>query len=349
MVMLSVLDQSPIRRGGTAADAIRETLVLAEAADRLGYRRYWLAEHHSSGGLASASPEILIGQVAARTQHIRVGSGGVMLSHYSPLKVAEQFRMLEALYPGRIDLGIGRAPGSDRRTAEVLSYGRNNLTLEHFPNQLADLEAFLTDDLPVGHPFLGIRAMPDGPSVPELWMLGSTAVGATYAAHLGWAFSFAHFISPDGGEDVIHAYRRAFKPSPFFAEPRASIGVSVTCAVTEQEAERLAWSRWCWRVISNSGGERRGIPSPEEAMAYPYTPRDREYIEYMRSRSIYGDPEQVKAQLLRLGEVYGVDEFVVVTITHDFAARLRSYELLAQVFDLTPPVEVSAGQATAPR
>jgi luciferase family oxidoreductase group 1 len=347
MVTLSVLDQSPIRRGGTAADAIRETLVLAEAADRLGYHRYWLAEHHSSGGLASASPEILIGQVAARTQHIRVGSGGVMLSHYSPLKVAEQFRMLEALYPGRIDLGIGRAPGSDRRTAEVLAYGRNNLLLEHFPTQLADLEAFLTDDLPAGHPFIGIRAMPDGPSVPELWMLGSTDVGATYAAHLGWAFSFAHFISPDGGEDVIRAYRRAFKPSPFFAEPQASIGVAVTCAETEQEAERLAWSRWCWRVIANSGGERRGIPSPEEAMAYPYTPRDREYIDYMRGRSIYGDPEQVKAKLLRLGEVYGVDEFVVVTITYDFTARLHSYELLARVFDLTPPAKVSAGQATA--
>ncbi len=333
MVTLSVLDQSPIRQGGTAADAIRETLALAEAVDRLGYRRYWLAEHHNSGGLASASPEVLIPQVAARTRNIRVGSGGVMLSHYSPLKVAETFRTIEALYPGRIDLGIGRAPGSDRRTAAALAHGPGMLSVEHFPEQLADLEAFLTDGFPADHPFHGIRAMPDVAGTPELWLLGSTTVGADLAARFGWGFSFAHFISPDGGNDVIRDYRRTFCPSPVCAEPRASIGVSVTCAETDDEAERLSWSRWCWRVQSNHG-RRGGVPTVDEAINYPYTVSDRVYLEYMRDRSIYGSPARVKERLLALGEIYGVDEFVVVTITHDFSARLRSYELLADAFGI---------------
>ncbi|MHB8576404.1 MAG: LLM class flavin-dependent oxidoreductase [Dehalococcoidia bacterium] len=333
MVTLSVLDQAPIRRGGTPLDAIRETLQLAEAADRLGYHRYWLAEHHNSGGLACAAPEVLIGQVAARTQNIRVGSGGVMLSHYSPLKVAEQFRMLEALYPGRIDLGIGRAPGSDGHTAQVLAYSRSVLGTEHFPEQLMDLYGFLSDDFPEDHPFRGVRAMPAVSTRPELWLLGSSTVGGALAAELGWAFCFAHFISPDGGENVVHDYRRRFKPSPISDQPRTAIGVSVTCADTEAEAERLCWSRWGSRVMARQGG-RSGVPTPEEALAYPYLPSDRAYLEYMRERSVFGTPAQVKARLLALGEEYGVDEFVVVTITYDFAARLHSYELLAQAFAL---------------
>ncbi|HLZ68420.1 MAG TPA: LLM class flavin-dependent oxidoreductase [Dehalococcoidia bacterium] len=338
--MLSVLDQSPIRRGGTPRDAINETLRLAEVCDRLGYRRYWLAEHHNSGGLACASPEVLIPMVAARTQQIRVGSGGVMLSHYSPLKVAETFRMLEALHPGRIDLGIGRAPGSDGRTARALAHGPGALGIEHYPEQLADLYGFLTDDFPRNHPFHGIHAMPAGPEMPEIWLLGSTAESASLAAHFGWAFSFAQFISPEGGEGMIRAYKRHFKPSPLLAEPRASIGVSVTCADTEEEAERLCWSRWYWRATALGGG-RGGVPPVEEALAYSYTEQEREYIEYMRRLSIHGTPEQVKARLLALGEAYGVDEFVVVTITHDFAARVHSYELLAEAFGLSAPVPPS--------
>ena len=332
-VTLSVLDQSPIRSGGTAEDAIRETLQLAQAADRLGYRRYWLAEHHNSGGLASASPEILISQVAAHTRRIRVGSGGVMLSHYSPLKVAESFRMLEALHPGRIDLGIGRAPGSDGRTARALAHGPGALGVEHFPEQVAELDAFLGDGFPPGHPFHGIRAMPEGPRLPELWLLGSTGTSASYAAEFGWGFSFAQFISPEGGEEIIRAYRDQFRTSPHLAAPTANLAVSVTCAETEAEAERLSWSRWCWRILANRG-QRGGIPSPNEARTFLYTPHERAYLEYMRGRSIYGDPGQVKAKLLALGAEYGADEFVVVTITHDFASRLRSYELLAGAFDL---------------
>lgn len=316
-------------------DALRETIALAEATDRLGYRRYWLAEHHNSGGLASATPEILIGQIAARTRDIRVGSGGVMLSHYSPLKVAETFRMLEALYPGRVDLGIGRAPGSDRRTALALARGSGPLTVEDFPDLLTELVGYLDGGFPAGHPLHGIKAMPEIERMPELWLLGSTTAGAEYAARLGWAFSFAHFISPEGGEDVVRDYRRAFCPSPSLGAPRASLGVSVTCAETEAEAERLSWSRWCWRVMTNHG-LRGGIPSPEEAMSFPYLASDRAYLEYVRERSIYGDPAQVRDKLLALGRRYDVEEFVVVTITYDFEARVRSYELLAEAFGLKP-------------
>jgi len=308
MVTLSVLDQSPIRSGGTAAQAIQETLQLAKAADRLGYRRYWVAEHHNSGGLAGASPEILIGQIAAQTERIRVGSGGVMLSHYSPLKVAEQFRMLEALYPGRIDLGIGRAPGSDGRTAGILAYGRQTFAGDGYAEQLLDLYGFLTDSFPDDHPFRGIRAMPHVERVPDLWLLGSTQHSAGLAAELGWGFSFAHFISPDGGEDVVRNYRQRFRPSGMMDVPCASLGVSVTCAETEEEAKAMLM-----------------------------TVQDREYVEYQRSRSIYGNPNQVKARLLALGEQYEVDEFVVVTITYDFAARVRSYALLAEAFGVADP------------
>jgi luciferase family oxidoreductase group 1 len=333
MITLSVLDQSPIRAGGTPQEAIQETLRLAQAADRLGYRRYWLAEHHNSGGLASASPEILISQVAAHTERIRVGSGGVMLSHYSPLKVAESFRMLEALYPGRIDLGIGRAPGSDGRTARALAEGRRGFAVEQFPEQVAELDAFLGAGFPADHPLHGIRAMPEGSGAPELWLLGSTGTSASYAAEFGWGFSFAQFITPEGGEAIIRAYRERFRPSPHLAAPLANLAVSVTCAETEAEAERLSWSRWCWRILGNRG-QRAGIPSPEEAQNQLYTPQERAYLEDMRERSIYGDPKQVREKLLELGEEYGADEFVVVTITHDFAARLRSYELLAEAFGI---------------
>jgi luciferase family oxidoreductase group 1 len=335
MTILSVLDQSPIRRGGNAATAIKETLLLAEYADRLGYHRYWLAEHHNSHTLASATPELLIGEIANRTQQIRVGSGGVMLSHYSALKVAETFKMLETLHPGRIDLGIGRAPGSDGRTAQALAHGPGALSIEHFPQQLADLQGFITDQLPENHPFRGIRAAPDVSSAPELWLLGSSTEGGALAAHFGWAFSFAHFISPEGGHAVMRDYLARFRPSPLLSEPKASIGVSITCAETEEEAELLAWSRWCSRILMFRN-EQRGVIPPEEARDFLYTPREREYIDYQRSKAIYGTPHQVREKLLDLGEIYGVDEFVVLTVVYDFAARMRSYELLADAFGLVP-------------
>ncbi len=335
MVLLSVLDQSPVRSGSTPAEAIQETLRLAEAVDRLGYHRYWLAEHHSSASLAGPSPEILIGQVAARTQRLRVGSGGVMLSHYSALKVAENFRLLEALYPGRIDLGIGRAPGSDRLTAMALAHGPGALGLEQFPNRIADLLRFVHDQVEPDHPFAGVHAMPTGPTAPEIWLLGSSDESAAFAAHFGTAFSFAHFINPRGGAAVVRAYQRAFRPSAWLAEPRASIGVFVICADTEAEALRLAKSRILYIVRLDSAGARLPYPTVAEAEAHVYTPRELAIAEYNRDRAVAGAPEQVRDRLLALAAEYGVDELLILTITEDYASRLRSYELLAQVFGLS--------------
>ncbi len=336
MTLLSVLDQSPIRAGVTPADAINETLRLAQAVEGWGYHRYWLAEHHSSGGLAGSTPEILIGQVAARTTTLRVGSGGVMLSHYSALKVAENFRMLETLFPGRIDLGIGRAPGSDRMTAMALAQGPGSLGIEHFPGQIRDLMGYITGSLPEDHPFARIEAMPSGPTNPELWLLGSSDQSAGYAAYFGCAFSFAHFIVAEGGWDVMRYYRDNFQPSDSLAEPRGSIGVFVICADTEAEAVHLTKSRDLW-MLRLTRGETMPVPTIEEAESYPYTERERAIVRHNSGRTIAGDPGQVRDRLLELGGLYGIDEFVVVTICHDFEARLRSYELLAEAFGLTPP------------
>ena len=332
---LSVLDQSPVREGVTPADAVRETLELARHVDALGYHRYWLAEHHSSPGLASTAPEILITRVAAETRHLRVGSGGVMLSHYSPLKVAETFRMLEALYPGRIDLGIGRAPGSDQLTAIALQHGPGALGIEYFPNQISDLLGFMENRLPANHPFQRIRVMPAGDTLPEFWLLGSSDQSAIFAAYFGCAFSFAHFITAEGGTEVMEVYRQQFRPSERLSAPLGSIGVFVICAETEAKARHLAASRDLMRLRVDQG-ILAPVPPPEEAHAYPYTPAELRRLEYYRRRQTIGTPEQVKDRLLALAETYGVDELVILTICHDFAARKHSYTLLAEAFGLEP-------------
>lgn len=332
MTRLSVLDQSPVRSGAEPADALRETLNLAEACDRLGYHRYWLAEHHSTPALAGSAPEVLIGQVAARTSRIRVGSGGVMLQHYSPLKVAEVFRVLETLHPGRIDLGIGRAPGSDSLTARALS-GPGGGSPEFFPQQVADLLAWLQGELPAEHPYRKVRAMPAGPGLPEVWLLGSSDQSAALAAHFGTAFSFAHFINAEGGAAVTESYRRHFKPSAGLPAPEASVAVFVVCAETEAEAARLARSRDLFIVRLYTGRSGR-YPTVAEADAHPYTPYERQIVEHARGRRVVGTPAQCRLQLLGLAAEYGVDETVVVTITETAESRLRSYELLARAFDL---------------
>lgn len=332
MTVLSVLDQSPVRATSTPAEAIRETLLLAEAAERLGYHRYWLAEHHSTPGLAGSSPEVLIGQVAARTRRLRVGSGGVMLMHYSPLKVAESFRLLETLFPGRIDLGIGRAPGADPLTTQALAYG-SSLGVEYFPRQVSDLLGFVHGALPPDNPFAPVYAMPSGPTAPEVWLLGSSAGSASYAAHFGTAFSFAHFITSRGGPEIVQAYREHFRPSPYLAEPKANIGLFVVCAETDAEAQRLAKSRELF-IARFYTGQEAPYPSVADAEAQVYSPRERAIVEEARTRTIAGDPASVRDRLLALGAAYGVDEFVIVTITEDFPSRRRSYELLAEAFGL---------------
>ena len=330
---VGILDQSPVRSGGTPADAVHETLELARAAERWGYYRYWLAEHHSTPGLAGTSPEVLIAQVAAITSHIRVGSGGVMLPHYSALKVAEQFRMLETLHPGRIDLGIGRAPGSDQRTARVLRHGVGALGIEHYPRQIQDVVAFLHDDLPADHPWRGVHAMPSGAGMPEVWLLGSSDESALLAAVLGQSFCFAHFINEHGGAEVTRAYRARFCPSPDLAAPRSSVAVFAVCADSEEEARRLARSRDLF-IVRLYTGRPGAYPSVEEAERYPYNAQEAAIAQHASRRSVVGTPEQVRERLLAMAAEYEADELILVTITHDFKARLRSYELLAEAFDL---------------
>jgi len=331
MTFLSVLDQSPVQAGGTPETAILETVKLAQLVDKLGYRRYWVAEHHASDGLAGAAPEMLVGQIAARTENIRVGSGGVMLSHYSPLKVAETFRLLETFYPDRIDLGIGRAPGSDQRTAQALAYGQTPRGPDVYPNQVQDLIALLGEGLPSDHPFTGIQASPQMDHSPQLWMLGSSDQSAQLAAHFGTPYSFAHFITDESGPAMMRTYQMHFQPSALLAKPQGSIGVFVICADTEEEAKRLSASRDLWRVRLDLG-QVGPVPTLDEALAYQYSDVELQRRDYHRRRNIIGAPEQVKAALEELLAKYRVDEAVVVTITHDYAARARSYELLAEVF-----------------
>ena len=331
---LSVLDQSPVRSGATPADAIRESVELARLCDRLGYERYWLAEHHSSGGLAGAAPEILIGHIAQATQHIRVGSGGVMLNHYSALKVAETFRMLETLHPGRIDLGLGRAPGSDQHTMQALRAGPGSASIDYYPRQVLDVIGFMENDLEEDHPWRNIVAQPAGPSTPEVWLLGSSMDSASYAAHFGLPFSFAHFITPRGGDMVAEAYRQRYRPSERFPDPLINVGVFALAADTQEQADYLIKSRNLW-LIRLMKGELGPFPTPEEADAYDYGPHDLQMLEANRGRSIAGTPDHVAAQLRELAASYQTDQLTLVTISHDFEARKRSYELLAAEFGLT--------------
>ncbi len=337
-IKLSVLDQSPIRKDGNAGEAVAETIALARACERLGYNRYWLAEHHNTNAFAGSCPEVLIARVAAETSRIRVGSGGVMLTHYSPLKVAEQFRMLELLSPGRIDLGIGRAPGTDERTSRALQAGPEPWGIDAFPSQVMLLRQFLDDAsggpaLPENHPYRGIHAMPRGASRPEMWLLGSGIHSAVYAAELGLGYSHAHFISPETTAEACEVYRARFKPGDTLTSPAISLGVSALAAETEEEARFLAASRDLW-VVRLLSGRPIAFPSPQEALNYPYTDQEHALLENVKGRSIVGTATKIAERLSALAARHGAEELVIVTITHDFAPRLRSYELIAHAFEL---------------
>ena len=325
---LSVLDQSPIRSGGTAAQALRETIELAQITEKLGYHRYWVAEHHGSASFAGSSPEVLISAVAAHTTRIRVGSGGVMLMHYSPLKVAENFRLLETLYPGRIDVGVGRAPGSDGITAVALAYG-SKIGIEYFPAKLADLQAWLRGAPPYTEALGAVRVTPAPETTPELWMLASSEDGARLAAHFGLPLSFAHFISPHPARDCCRVYRDTFRPSEACPAPRINLGVFVLCADTDAEAQVMAQARDLWRLRVERG-EFGPFPSPEEVRAYEMTPAERERIAARREHQILGTKAVVKRQLAELAAECWAEELVVVSITHEFRQRVRCYELLME-------------------
>jgi luciferase family oxidoreductase group 1 len=337
-VKLSVIDQSPVPAGFTPADALQNTIELARLADRLGYERYWIAEHHAIDALASPAPEIMIARVGAETSGIRVGSGGVMLPHYAPLKVVETFRVLHALYPGRVDLGVGRAPGGTPLESYALRRDRNQPETDDFPQQLAELRAFLKKSFPARHPFGRIRVSPDMPGAPEVWLLGSSMWSASAAAQLGLPYAFAHFINQHPTRMALEHYREHFKPSDELAAPRAILALGAICADTEAQALRLLSSARLFRNRIRRG-EIGPIPTPEEALAELGSAHERPHPgEGEWPRYIVGDPEQVRSQLIDMASVLHVDELMIVTITHDHRVRMRSYELLAQAFELRPRI-----------
>lgn len=334
---LSVVDQSPVRAGGTGGDALRESIELAVLVEKWGYERYWVAEHHNIRNFAGASPELLIGQIAARTSKIRVGSGGVMLSHYSALKVAENFRVLESLFPGRIDLGIGRAPGSDQLTAAALAYPGRIRDIAHFPRQVLDVLGYLTDNMEEGHIFSDVHAGPGECTAPDIWLLGSRYESAFMAADLGLPFAYAHFfgIRIEDGPAIVRAYKERFQPSQFLQEPKVNVSVHVLCAETKEEAERLATSRNVARILSLKG-MASGIPTVEDALRYNFSPLELAHTAEQRSRCVDGDPEYVKSKLEALAEEYGTADLGIVTVCYGFEERARSYELVAQACGMTP-------------
>ena len=339
---LSVLDQSPIPEGSTGADALGNTLDLAALTDALGYHRYWVAEHHGGPMLASASPEALIGPIAAATRRIRVGSGGVMLPHYSPFKVAETFTVLAALHPGRIDLGIGRASGTDPITTFALQRDRRQASPDDFPQQLAELLAYFEDDLPEDHPFHRLSAtLPGLPELPEPWLLGSSPQSAIWAGELGLPYAFADFINP-GGAEIAALYRERFATERRLPAPRVAVAAWVLCAPTDEEARHLATSSRMTLTMLRRG-RLIAVPTPEQATEFlrregkldptgPPSPNG----SLGGRRGIIGSPEKVRAELEQLATEYGAEEAIVVTITHDHVARRRSYELLAEAFGLEP-------------
>jgi luciferase family oxidoreductase group 1 len=332
-LMLSVLDQSTAGHGRGQDEAIRETLALARHCDALGYHRFWVSEHHGSDAIVGTAPEVLMAAIATTTTRIRVGSAGVMLPHYSALHVAEQFRVLEAIAPGRIDLGLGRAPGSDRLTALALNPYAN--AADEFPQQVRDLMCWIAGTpLPESHPFRAIRAHPSGPTKPEIWILGSSDYGAQLAAHFGLPYAFAYFFSDGRGvEEALHLYRANYRPSADYPSAQATICVWALAADTEVEARRLLHTRAHWRVGREQGVHAALLP-PDVAAAQAYAPAQQAIVERLREKSIVGTASQVGAKLRELAQRLELDELVVVTWTFDAAARHRSYELLAAEFGL---------------
>ena len=335
---LSVLDQSPVPSGSTPAQALANSISLARHVDALGYHRFWMSEHHAMDTLAGSAPEILLARLGAETSRIRLGSGGIMLPHYTPLKVAETFSTLEALYPGRIDLGIGRAPGGGPIESAALRRNRNAPPQDDFPAQLAELIAFLHHGFPAEHPFSRITLSPATVAAPVLWLLGSSLWSAVAAAEYGLPYAFAHFFSGENTRDAVEHYRSRFQPNPalgpeHLTAPQATAAVGVICAETLDEAERLATSVRLlqFRIRQN---DRRPVASPSEAaielLQFGSAQPDRSEF----PRYFVGTPASLKPQLEAMADKLGIDELIINTIAHDHKARLHSYTLLAEAFNL---------------
>lgn len=334
---LSIVDQSPVHDGKTQADALNDTVKLAQLADEMGYERYWIAEHHATPSYASPAPEIVIGQIAANTQNIRVGSGGVMLSHYSPYKVAEVFRTLEAFFPGRIDLGVGRAPGGAEQSTMALAYPNYPGEPQHFPYLLEALTGFIDERAPENSPFAGLQTTPNGVGQPEIWTLGSSDGSIELAGTMGLGFVLALFIGThERPADIIQRYRKMFRPRPNsqVTSPQAMISSAVICADTAEEAKLLAASHTYWKVQAHRHGIREGIKPPEECMDLykKLSLSDQEYFDVTRDSMVTGTPAECRETLENQANYYDVDEVLAVAVTYNFQKRYESYQKLAEAF-----------------
>jgi luciferase family oxidoreductase group 1 len=335
-VPLSVLDLAPVPEGSSVGEALRSSLALAQRAEQLGYHRYWVAEHHNMVGIASSEPAVLLAHIASVTATMRIGSGGVMLPNHSSLVIAEQFGMLEALHPGRIDLGLGRAPGTDQLTARALRRVRTGMRdADDFPEQLVELFGFFEGRWPEHHPFAGITATPGRGNAPVIWLLGSSDYGAEAAGYLGLRYSFAHHFAANNTLQAVNAYRAAFRPSDDLAEPYLMLGASVVCAETDAQARWLAAPGLLSFVRLRSGRPGR-FPSPEEAAAHVYSPMEEALLRERMQSQIIGSPATVLAGLRDLRDRTGANELMITTAVHGHADRVRSYELIAEAAGLEP-------------
>ncbi|WP_216827509.1 LLM class flavin-dependent oxidoreductase [Alkalihalobacterium elongatum] len=326
---LSILDQAPMSSGKTPREALQASLELAQVGEKLGFIRYWIAEHHDFSGLSCSAPEVMLAYIGANTEKIRIGAGAVLLPHYKPYKVAEVFNMLATLFPERIDLGIGRAPGGSAEVTMALS---NNFLKEvyNFPNSIKELLQFLQGTFPNDHMYANITASPIPAIAPQPWILGTSCKSAYLAAQKGLAYAFGHFMSDKDGPDIVKSYMENFEPSKVSSKPKSIVAVSVICAETTEKAEQIALSQLLWKIQLAKGEGRHGVPSVEEAEQYELTDVEKTSIEKMKSKLIIGNPQEVKQQLLELQSIYEADEMMLVTITHSYKERIHSYELIAK-------------------
>lgn len=330
-LQLSVLDQTPLSEGMNAEEALLNTIILAKQLEQLHYKRFWVSEHHNATHLAGSSPEVLIAYLAAVTKKIRLGSGGIMLNHYSPYKVAENFRLLSGLAPNRIDLGVGRAPGGMPISSIALNHGKR-FNASNYEEILQELLYYLNDALPETHELYGLKATPIVDSIPPVWMLGSSPASSVTAANLGFPYVFARFINGEDSGEQMSMYLERFQPSSFHEKPQNILAVTVVCAQTNEEADYLATSIDLSFIMSSQGMKMTGIPSPEKASAYSYNSYEHKYIKENRQKMVVGNPESVKKQLLQLSEQFQTNEIMLVTNIYDFAKKMNSFRLVAEAF-----------------
>lgn len=326
---LSILDQSPISSGTQAKDALEASIRLAQSADQSGYTRYWVAEHHDMTGLACPAPDMLLSVIGSKTKQIRIGAGAVLLPHYQSFNIAERYNLLATLYPNRVDLGIGRAPGGSAEASMALS-GDFLKNVRNMPAKLEELIQFLTDDFPKDNMFSKIDPTPIPETSPQTWVLGTSEKSGKLAQEMGVPYTFGHFMSGANGPEIVQEYMENMKGKSQNPLYKPIVAVSVVCADTTKEAEEVALSSQLWSVLTDKGEGTIGIPTVEEAKNYPYTKEELERISQQKEKMIIGDPKQVKEQLETLQKQYQTDEFMIITITHDYEARQKSYELIAQ-------------------